>query len=102
MLIEGGAGLAAAALRARIVDRLFFFIAPTLLGGDGRAMVGPLGVSTLSDALSVQVLGVSRLGPDLLVRGVPERRAPGPGRASLERRQRAARGGGPGRPRARG
>lgn len=71
VLIEGGAALAAAALREGVVDRLFLFVAPKLIGGDGRAMIGPLGVSVMGDALGLRVLGVSRLGADLLVRAVP-------------------------------
>jgi diaminohydroxyphosphoribosylaminopyrimidine deaminase/5-amino-6-(5-phosphoribosylamino)uracil reductase len=72
VLIEGGAGLAAAALRARVVDRLFFFVAPKLLGGDSRAMIGTLGVSAMRGALAVRVLVVSHLEVDLLVRAVPD------------------------------
>ncbi len=71
VLIEGGAALAAAALRERVVDRLFLLVAPKLIGGDGVAMLGPLGVAALRDALGVRVLGISRLGDDLLVRALP-------------------------------
>ena len=72
VLLEGGAALAAAALRERLVDRLFLLVAPKLIGGDGVPMVGPLGVAAPRAALAVRVLGVSRLGEDLLVRAVPE------------------------------
>ena len=42
LLIEGGAQLAAALLRARLVDRLAWFHAPLLIGGDGTpAVAGP-------------------------------------------------------------
>ena len=68
VLLEGGASLAAAALRERIVDRLFLFLAPKLIGGDGVPMIGPLGVASPRDALGMRVLGVSRLGADLLIR----------------------------------
>jgi diaminohydroxyphosphoribosylaminopyrimidine deaminase/5-amino-6-(5-phosphoribosylamino)uracil reductase len=71
VLIEGGAALAAAALRERVVDRLFVLFAPKLIGGDGVPMIGPLGVTSMRDAIDLQVLGVSHLGPDLLVRAVP-------------------------------
>jgi len=74
VLIEGGAGLAAAALRARVVDRLFLFVAPKLIGGDGIPLVGPLGVRGMRDTLGVRVLGASRVGADLLLRGVVEYR----------------------------
>src|SRR5215470_11964521 len=72
VLIEGGAALAAAALRERVVDRLFIFIAPKLIGGDGVPMVRALGIRAMRDALGVRVQAVRRLGADLLVQGVPE------------------------------
>jgi len=71
VLLEGGATLAAAALREQLVDRCLFFIAPKLIGGDGRAMIGPLGVTTMRDAYPVTVRGVSRVGADLLIHAVP-------------------------------
>jgi diaminohydroxyphosphoribosylaminopyrimidine deaminase / 5-amino-6-(5-phosphoribosylamino)uracil reductase len=71
VLIEGGATLAAAALRARVVDRLFVFVAPKLIGGDGVPMLGPLGVTAMAGAVPVRVLGISRLGSDWLVRAAP-------------------------------
>ena len=71
VLLEGGAMLAAAALRERVVDRCLFFFAPKLVGGDGRPMVGPLGVSAMDEAYALDVREVSRLGADLLVHAVP-------------------------------
>jgi diaminohydroxyphosphoribosylaminopyrimidine deaminase/5-amino-6-(5-phosphoribosylamino)uracil reductase len=71
VLLEGGATLAGAVLRERVVDRLFLFVAPKLIGGDGVAMIGPLGVATPRDAIAVRVLKVSRLGTDLLVCAAP-------------------------------
>jgi diaminohydroxyphosphoribosylaminopyrimidine deaminase/5-amino-6-(5-phosphoribosylamino)uracil reductase len=51
VLVEGGSALAAALLRARLVDRLVWFHAPLLIGGDGLSAVGPLGVDALTDCL---------------------------------------------------
>lgn len=64
-LVEGGGGLAAALLRAGLVDRMHFFLAPLLIGADGRAVLAGLGVSRLRDALRPKRLSVRRLGPDL-------------------------------------
>ncbi|MFQ5666285.1 MAG: bifunctional diaminohydroxyphosphoribosylaminopyrimidine deaminase/5-amino-6-(5-phosphoribosylamino)uracil reductase RibD, partial [Candidatus Binatia bacterium] len=50
VLIEGGATVAAAAIAARVVDRLVIFYAPKLIGGDGRPMLAPLGVRRLAQA----------------------------------------------------
>ncbi len=67
LLVEGGGGLAAALLRAGLVDRLHLFLAPTLIGGDGRAMLASLGVERLRDARALRDLRVRRLGCDLLL-----------------------------------
>ena len=69
VLIEGGGGLAAAALRARVVDRILLVSAPMLLGGDGRPMLAALGVTRLARAPRVVGVRVPRLGPDLLQEG---------------------------------
>jgi diaminohydroxyphosphoribosylaminopyrimidine deaminase/5-amino-6-(5-phosphoribosylamino)uracil reductase len=50
LLVEGGGGLAAALLRARLVDRLVWLHAPLLLGGEGVPAVGGLSLDRLADA----------------------------------------------------
>jgi diaminohydroxyphosphoribosylaminopyrimidine deaminase/5-amino-6-(5-phosphoribosylamino)uracil reductase len=67
LLVEGGGGLAAALLRAGLVDRLLILLAPLLIGGDGRPVFGPLGVRRLSQAYQLSAPRVRRLGPDLLL-----------------------------------
>jgi diaminohydroxyphosphoribosylaminopyrimidine deaminase / 5-amino-6-(5-phosphoribosylamino)uracil reductase len=49
LLVEGGAGAAAAFLRAGTVDRLLLYRAPILIGG-GRASLGDIGLTDLADA----------------------------------------------------
>jgi diaminohydroxyphosphoribosylaminopyrimidine deaminase/5-amino-6-(5-phosphoribosylamino)uracil reductase len=66
LLIEGGARLAAALLRARLVDRLAWFHAPLLIGGDGTPAVGALGLDTLAAAPGFERLSVARVGDDML------------------------------------
>src|SRR5262249_3382764 len=67
VLLEGGATLAAAALRERVVDRLLCFVAPKLIGGDGRAMLESVGVRALVDAIALRDVRVERVGADLLI-----------------------------------
>jgi diaminohydroxyphosphoribosylaminopyrimidine deaminase/5-amino-6-(5-phosphoribosylamino)uracil reductase len=67
VLIEGGATVAAAALAARGVDRLLIFYAPKLIGGDGRPMLGALGVRRLLHAPRLGPLRVKRLATDVLL-----------------------------------
>ena len=52
VLVEGGGALAAALLRARLVDRLVWFQAPLLIGGDGLPAVGALGADALAECLT--------------------------------------------------
>jgi len=66
LLIEGGARLAAALLRARLVDRLVWFHAPLLIGGDGIPAVAALGLDRLGDAPGFERLSVAGVGDDLL------------------------------------
>jgi diaminohydroxyphosphoribosylaminopyrimidine deaminase/5-amino-6-(5-phosphoribosylamino)uracil reductase len=69
LLIEGGAEIAASALKTKIVDKLALFYAPKIVGGDGRAMIGPLGIRKMSDALSLRRFNVQRHGDDILLWG---------------------------------
>jgi diaminohydroxyphosphoribosylaminopyrimidine deaminase / 5-amino-6-(5-phosphoribosylamino)uracil reductase len=66
LLVEGGAGLAAALLKARLVDRLAWFQAPLLIGGDGQAAVAPLGVAALAAAARLVRQGGETLAQDTL------------------------------------
>ncbi len=68
LLVEGGATVAASALKARAVDKILFFYAPKILG-DGRVMIDSLNIRRMTRALRVQRLAVRRSGSDLLVSG---------------------------------
>ncbi|RAI60125.1 bifunctional diaminohydroxyphosphoribosylaminopyrimidine deaminase/5-amino-6-(5-phosphoribosylamino)uracil reductase RibD [Roseicella frigidaeris] len=48
VMAEGGAGLAAGLLRAGLVDRIAWFHAPGIMGGDGLPAVQPLPLAALS------------------------------------------------------
>ena len=79
LLVEGGGGLAAVLLRARLVDELHWFTAPALLGGDGRPAVGALALARLRSRPTLPEPAVRRLGDDVYVRG--RVRYAGPARA---------------------
>jgi diaminohydroxyphosphoribosylaminopyrimidine deaminase/5-amino-6-(5-phosphoribosylamino)uracil reductase len=44
LLVEGGATLAASLIKADLVDRLHWFRAPGVIGGDGLASIGEIGL----------------------------------------------------------
>jgi diaminohydroxyphosphoribosylaminopyrimidine deaminase/5-amino-6-(5-phosphoribosylamino)uracil reductase len=68
VLLEGGAALGTAWLRAGRVDEVALFLAPRVLGGEGLAWCGPLGRAGLADALGGRAVGCERVGDDVLVR----------------------------------
>ena len=47
VLVESGGNLAAALLRAGLLDRLYWFRAGAIIGGDGRAAIADLGLQDL-------------------------------------------------------
>jgi diaminohydroxyphosphoribosylaminopyrimidine deaminase/5-amino-6-(5-phosphoribosylamino)uracil reductase len=70
LLLEGGGELAAAALRAGVVNKVAFFVAPKLLGGRGsRPVLGGDNPQTLSEALELNHMRSRPVGDDLLITG---------------------------------
>jgi len=65
VLCEGGGELAAALVREGLVDRLEWFRAPILLGGDGRACLGALGLADIAGAPAFERERLDLLGADI-------------------------------------
>jgi diaminohydroxyphosphoribosylaminopyrimidine deaminase/5-amino-6-(5-phosphoribosylamino)uracil reductase len=65
IMIEGGGTLAASFVKAGLVDRIEWFRAPILLGNDGRAALGGLGLEKLSSAPKYERTRIEEVGPDL-------------------------------------
>jgi len=73
ILVEGGSRVCGSALRAGIVDKLYFFYAPKLLAGDDGIPIcqGP-GRTRMQDCLNVNRLTVHRFGQDVMIEGYPD------------------------------
>ncbi len=69
VMIEGGATTAARALREKVVDKLCFFYAPKIIGGDGKSMIDALGVRKMGHSRQINRIEVARVGKDFLVTG---------------------------------
>ncbi len=65
VLVEGGGRLAASLIGGDLVDRLEWFRAPIVLGGEGVAAIAGLGLRRLSEAPAWRRVAVRELGPDL-------------------------------------
>jgi len=69
-MIEGGSELNASAFREGLVNRILFYIAPRLLGGQGaKGVIGGPSPQRLAETLSITDIYVRRLGSDLLLEG---------------------------------
>jgi diaminohydroxyphosphoribosylaminopyrimidine deaminase/5-amino-6-(5-phosphoribosylamino)uracil reductase len=66
VLIEGGGGIAASFLAADLVDRVEWFRAPRIVGGDGLAAIASFGLERLAAAPAFVRRGLVELDGDLL------------------------------------
>ncbi len=66
LLVEGGGGVAASLFRADLVDRLVWFRAPMVIGGDGKPGIEAFGVADLAAARRFERTGQELIGQDLL------------------------------------
>jgi diaminohydroxyphosphoribosylaminopyrimidine deaminase / 5-amino-6-(5-phosphoribosylamino)uracil reductase len=71
-LLEGGPTLAGAFLEAGLVDKIVGYVAPKLLGAGPAALMNA-GVTTITEAIELDVTDVDRVGPDLRITAVPKR-----------------------------
>lgn len=69
VMIEGGGTTASRALQENVVDKVLFFYAPKILGGEGRDMIGALGIKQVGRCRRIRDVEVKRFGPDLLISG---------------------------------
>lgn len=72
VLVEGGAAVAGAFVRAGLVDELRCHLAPVLLGEGGRPVLAGDGIATLAAAPRLHLHAVERAGADTLLTLVPE------------------------------
>ena len=80
LLIEGGSRVIASALHARVVDKVCFFYAPKILGGDDGVPIcsGP-GPDFMRECISIRDTEVHRFGEDVMIQGYIDKPKPGKG-----------------------
>ncbi len=76
VLCEGGGALAASLMRAGLVDELVIFSAGKVIGAEGLAGLGELGLEALAEAPQFRLCALEKVGQDVLHRWlrVSERR----------------------------
>ena len=70
LLIEGGSRVVASAFREKIVDKIFFFYAPKIVGGnDGFAVCGGPGPERMDQCIRIRDIDVRWFENDVLISG---------------------------------
>lgn len=74
LLIEGGGRVMASALHSGIVDKITFFYAPKILGGDdGISICRGEGPAAMKDSIAVKNISVRCFGDDVMIEGYIEK-----------------------------
>lgn len=68
VMVEAGTGLASAFLKQKLVDKLYYFIAPKILG-DGLPSVNDLNIKTIRAALKLKNIEIKNFGDDIMFSG---------------------------------
>lgn len=70
ILIEGGGTLNFSALEEKIVDKVIFYVAPKILGGEkSKSCIAGTGFSELEEAPKLKDISYRKIGEDLVVEG---------------------------------
>ncbi|HZV81043.1 MAG TPA: bifunctional diaminohydroxyphosphoribosylaminopyrimidine deaminase/5-amino-6-(5-phosphoribosylamino)uracil reductase RibD [Geobacteraceae bacterium] len=72
ILLEGGETLAGEMLRQCLIDKFLFFLAPKLVGGEGKGLFAGVGAALMNQAVPLRVERISRVGGDILLEAYPE------------------------------
>ena len=72
VLVEGGGGVLGGMLDARLIDKVYAFVAPALIGGAGApSPIEGNGATVMADVMRLERTRMEQIGPDWLVTGYP-------------------------------
>lgn len=70
ILVEGGATLSGSFVAKKLVDKVYFFIAPKIIGGkEAKTPVSGTGILNLQEALTIKDIQIEKLEEDILIIG---------------------------------
>lgn len=70
VLIEGGGEVIASAFEAKVVDKIYFFISPKIIGGrQAVTSVEGAGVDRVGKAIKIKKAAIHKLGGDFMIEG---------------------------------
>ena len=73
VLVEGGPSLAGLLFEAGLINKVTFFVAPIIVGGqDAPSAIGGSGAEKIADAVQLQNVKISQHGADVEITGYPK------------------------------
>ena len=67
LMVEGGARLIASFLQEKLADKLYLFLAPSIIGGDGKSWCSNLNLKTLQQQPKLKIKKTENCADDILV-----------------------------------
>ncbi len=71
--VEAGATLASSLIKANLVDELIVYLAPKLMGCDGRGLIGTLGLTEMAHVIDLTITDVRMVGVDIRITATVKR-----------------------------
>lgn len=71
--VEAGATLAKSFIEQELVDEIVLYLAPKIMGSDGRGLFGALGLTDMSQVQNFTIKDLRQVGPDMRVVLTPKR-----------------------------
>ncbi|MCF6454393.1 bifunctional diaminohydroxyphosphoribosylaminopyrimidine deaminase/5-amino-6-(5-phosphoribosylamino)uracil reductase RibD [Vibrio sp. MMG022] len=71
--VEAGATLASSLIEANLVDELIVYLAPKLMGSDGRGLIGALGLTEMAQVIDLTITDVRMVGVDIRITATVKR-----------------------------
>ena len=74
ILVEGGSETLSSFFNLHLIDKVYAFIAPIIIGGQNTlSAVGGFGAKTMSDIIKLEKINLKSYDSDLLITGYPQR-----------------------------
>ncbi|MCV6071355.1 dihydrofolate reductase family protein, partial [Escherichia coli] len=58
---------ASSLIKANLVDELIVYLAPKLMGSDGRGLIGALGLTEMAQVIDLNITDVRMVGRDIRI-----------------------------------
>lgn len=65
--VEAGATLASSMLRQNLIDEIVLYLAPKVIGSDGRGIFSALGLTDMSEVIELDIKALTKVGDDIKI-----------------------------------